>query len=130
MASVVEIIEQISKLGIAEQEEVAHALLEQLPPLATGTAGAVAGIVSTPGVCGGAARIIGTRIPIWALVRMRQLGISEADILRSYPTLRAIDLVHAWTYVENRRDEVERQIHENEEAARKPCLGEGAGLAH
>jgi uncharacterized protein (DUF433 family) len=73
-------------------------------------------IVTTPGVCGGTPRIIRTRIPVWTLERMRQLGISEADILRSYPTLRAVDLVQAWAYVNAHRDEVERQIQENEEA--------------
>jgi uncharacterized protein (DUF433 family) len=72
-------------------------------------------IVTTPGVCGGAPRIIRTRIPVWTLERMRQLGVSEADILRSYPSLRAIDLVQAWSYVAAYREEIERQIRENEE---------------
>ena len=72
-------------------------------------------IVSTPDVCGGAARIIRTRIPIWTLERMRQLGISEADILKSYPSLRAVDLVQAWAYVDTHREEIEKQIRDNEE---------------
>ncbi len=72
-------------------------------------------IVSTPEVCGGAARIIRTRIPIWTLERMRQLGVSEADILRSFPSLRAVDLVQAWAYVDDHRDEIQRQIEANEE---------------
>jgi uncharacterized protein (DUF433 family) len=72
-------------------------------------------VVSTPDVCGGAARIIRTRIPVWTLERMRQLGISEADILKSYPSLRAVDLVQAWTYVDAHREEVEKHIRENEE---------------
>jgi uncharacterized protein (DUF433 family) len=50
------------------------------------------------------------------LERARQLGSSEADLLRAYPTLRAQDLVNAWAYVEKHRDELERQIRENEEA--------------
>src|SRR4051795_1420147 len=41
-------------------------------------------VVSTPEVCGGAPRIIRTRIPVWTLERMRQLGVTEADILLSY----------------------------------------------
>lgn len=72
-------------------------------------------IVSTPRVCGGVPRIIRTRIPVWTLERMRQLGLSEADILRSYPALRAVDLVQAWGYAETHRNEIERQIRENEE---------------
>lgn len=72
-------------------------------------------IVSTPDVCGGVARIIRTRIPVWTLERMRQLGVSEADILKSYPSLRAVDLVQAWAYVDTHREEIEKQIRENEE---------------
>lgn len=40
--------------------------------------------------------------------------MSEADILRSYPTLRAEDLVNAWAYFHGHRDEIEEQIRENE----------------
>ena len=74
------------------------------------------GIESTPGVAGGEPCIVRTRIPVWVLVRARQLGASEADVLRSYPSLRAEDLVHAWTYYQSHRDEIERQIRENEAA--------------
>src|SRR5580704_7735896 len=31
-------------------------------------------IEKTPGVCGGAARVVGTRIPVWQLVEARSLG--------------------------------------------------------
>ena len=72
-------------------------------------------IVKTPGVCGGDPRIIGTRIPVWILERMRQFNISESEILRSYPTLVAVDLVQAWAYADNHRAEIEVQIRENEE---------------
>ncbi len=73
------------------------------------------GIEATPGICGGEPRIVRTRIPVWVLERMRQLGVSEADILRSFPTLRAEDLVHAWTFVSLHREEIEQQIRANEE---------------
>ena len=39
---------------------------------------------------------------------------SEADLLRSYPTLRAEDLANAWAYVRAHRDEIEQQIRENQ----------------
>jgi uncharacterized protein (DUF433 family) len=71
-------------------------------------------VVSTPGVCGGVERIIRTRIPIWTLERLRQLNSSEADILRSLPSLTASDLTAAWAYVEDHRDAIQRQIQENE----------------
>jgi uncharacterized protein (DUF433 family) len=74
------------------------------------------GIESRPDVCGGEPCIVRTRIPVWVLVRTRQLGASEADLLRSYPTLRAEDLANAWAYFRAHRDEIEQQIRENEEA--------------
>ena len=74
------------------------------------------GIESTAGVCGGEPCIVRTRIPVWVLVQARRLGSSEADLLRSFPTLRAEDLVNAWGYYRGHREEIERQIQENEDA--------------
>jgi uncharacterized protein (DUF433 family) len=74
------------------------------------------GIESTAGVCGGEPCILGTRIPIWVLERARQLGLADAEILRSYPSLRAEDLTNAWVYVRSHRQDIERQTRENEEA--------------
>jgi uncharacterized protein (DUF433 family) len=73
------------------------------------------GIESRPGVCGGEPCIVRTRIPVWVLEKSRRLGISEADLLRSYPTLRAEDLANAWAYVRAHRAEIDLQILENEE---------------
>lgn len=74
------------------------------------------GIESTPSVCGGEPCIVRTRIPVWVLERARTLGISEADLLRCYPTLRAEDLANAWAYVRAHREEIDRQVLENEAA--------------
>jgi uncharacterized protein (DUF433 family) len=74
------------------------------------------GIESTPGVCGGEPCIVRTRIPVWLLVQARRLGTSEADLLRSYPMLRAEDLVQAWAYALAHREEIEQQILANETA--------------
>lgn len=74
------------------------------------------GIESTPGVCGGEPCIVRTRIPVWLLVQARRLGASEADLLRSYPTLRAEDLANAWAYYRAHREEIEEQIREHETA--------------
>jgi uncharacterized protein (DUF433 family) len=75
--------------------------------------GAFPGIESNPDVCGGEPCIVRTRIPVWVLVRARQLGTSEADLLRAYPTLRAEDLANAWAYARSHREEIEQQIHDN-----------------
>ncbi len=74
------------------------------------------GIESTADVCGGEPRIVRTRIPVWVLVQSKQLGISEADILRAYPTINAEDLANAWAYYRSHHGEIEQQIRENEEA--------------
>ena len=77
---------------------------------------AIPGIESTPGVCGGEPCIVRTRIPVWVLVQAQRLGTSEADLLRSYPMLRAEDLVQAWAYARAHREEIEQQILANETA--------------
>ena len=74
------------------------------------------GIESTHGVCGGSACIARTRIPVWFLEESRRLGLSDADLLASYPNLRAGDLENAWNYARDHRDEIEREIRQNEEA--------------
>jgi uncharacterized protein (DUF433 family) len=74
------------------------------------------GIESAPGVCGGEPCVVRTRIPVWLLEQARRLGSSEADLLQSYPTLRAQDLANAWSYVRSHRDEIDQHIRDNEEA--------------
>lgn len=74
------------------------------------------GIETTPRVSGGEPCIVRTRIPVWVLEQARRLGTSEADLLYCYPTLRAEDLVNAWGYVRAHKDEISRQIEENEAA--------------
>jgi uncharacterized protein (DUF433 family) len=76
----------------------------------------IAGIEKTENVCGGSARIAGTRIPVWQLVAARDLGASEAQLLLDYPGLRAEDLVNAWSYARVHHDEIAAEIRENEDA--------------
>jgi uncharacterized protein (DUF433 family) len=70
------------------------------------------GIWSTPRVMGGDPCIRCTRIPVWGLEEYRRLGTSESQLLANYPSLRAEDLVNAWSYVRAHRDEIDRQIQE------------------
>jgi uncharacterized protein (DUF433 family) len=49
-------------------------------------------------------------------VQTRQLGASEADLLRSYPELVAEDLANAWAYHRTHRAEIEQQIADSEAA--------------
>lgn len=74
------------------------------------------GIESEPSVVGGSATIVRTRIPVWVLEQARRLGMSESELLRAYPSLRAEDLANAWSYVRSHREDIEREIVENEAA--------------
>lgn len=103
-----------------------QAIQEMLPDLSPGEraqllqwiardlGGAAPGVEKTAGVCGGSARIVRTRIPVWILVQALRLGVSEGELLASYPTLRAEDLANAWAYARLFHDEIERDIRENE----------------
>jgi len=103
--------------------EAAEEILAKLSPAekaqllrwtASDLSDAFPGIESRPGVCGGEPCIVRTRIPVWVLEQAKRLGVSEAELLRSYPTLRAEDLANAWAYVRSHRDEINRQIEDNE----------------
>ncbi|MCA9201568.1 MAG: DUF433 domain-containing protein [Planctomycetales bacterium] len=87
-----------------------------LQSLAGELADAFPGIESRPGVCGGEPCVVRTRIPVWLLEQARRLGTSESELLKSFPTLRAQDLVNAWNYVRSHSSEIEQQIRDNEEA--------------
>ena len=76
----------------------------------------VPGIDADPAICGGEPRIVRTRIPVWVLVQARRLGMSEAELLNSYPNLRAEDLANAWSYYRSHREEIDSQIAGNEAA--------------
>jgi uncharacterized protein (DUF433 family) len=78
--------------------------------------GSLHGIESDPAVAGGEPCIVRTRISVWTLVRARQLGASDAELLHSFPAVRAENLVHAWRYYAAHRDEIERRIRDNEVA--------------
>ena len=70
----------------------------------------------TAGVCGGDARIAGTRIPVWQLVEARNLGVREAQLLIDFPRLTARNLVDAWAYADEHPEEIAAAIHDNEVA--------------
>jgi uncharacterized protein (DUF433 family) len=74
------------------------------------------GIDTINGVCGGEPVIVRTRIPVWVLEQARRIGSTEADLLRLYPGLQAEDLASAWAYVRAHRDDIDRQIRDNESA--------------
>lgn len=109
MSSLQEAEEILSRMTRAEKAQVPRWVVQDLGD-------AFPGIQSEPGVSGGEPCIVRTRIPVWTLVQAKRLGTSEADLLHSYPTLRAEDLSNAWAYYRSHRDEIEQQIDENEDA--------------
>lgn len=72
-------------------------------------------ISKKPDRCGGNACVRETRITVWGLVRDRQLGLSDGQILRNIQGLTPADLQTAWEYAEIHMDEIEEAIRENEE---------------
>lgn len=78
------------------------------------TALQIPGIEKTPGVCGGSACVVRTRIPVWSLVEAKNAGATEASLLMSYPALRAEDLRNAWAYYLANKEEIDFEIQENE----------------
>ena len=99
----------LAKLSRAEKAQVLQWTARDLGD-------AFPGVESRPGVCSGEPCIVPTRIPVWVLEQARRLGTSEAELLRSYPTLRAEDLANAWAFVRSHRDDITRQIEANEAA--------------
>lgn len=78
-------------------------------------------VISRPGVCGGEACILGTRVTVWSLVLARRRGRTEEALLEDEPALDASDLDAAWDYFRQRPVEVERAIWRNAVAARHPA---------
>ena len=76
-------------------------------------ADAHAGIDFQEQVCGGSARIIRTRIPVWLLESLRRGGKTDAELLAAYPSLNAEDLANAWNYARAHREEMDREIAAN-----------------
>ena len=81
--------------------------------LSQGKSSTIQGIEKTPGVCGGSACVVGTRITVWGLVESKRVGYSEADLLISYPTISATNLANAWVYAAAFPNEIEAEIEAN-----------------
>lgn len=109
MTSILEAERLLSNMTRAEKAQLLQWVVRDLGDV-------YPGVESTANVCGGSARIVRTRIPVWVLEQARRLGTTEAELLTAYPTLRAEDLTNAWAYVRSHREEVDREIQENEDA--------------
>jgi uncharacterized protein (DUF433 family) len=106
-AAILQTEQLLSHLTQAEKAQVLQWIVQDL-------GNAFPGIERNTGVLGGEACVVRTRIPVWVLEQARQLGTSEADLLRAYPSLNAADLANAWAYVHSHQAEIERAIAEND----------------
>lgn len=107
--STAELERHLAGLSRAEKARLLQALVRDLGD-------SFPGIDSRPDVCGSEPCIVRTRIPVWVLESLRRQGVTEAQILTSYPALRSEDLVEAWAFVRAHRAEIDRQIADNEAA--------------
>ena len=76
-------------------------------------------IQKTPGVCGGNACVRDTRIPVWTLQRLRELGRTDRELLDDYPTLTPADIEAAWDYASRHAEEIGEAIPWQAPAAAK-----------
>lgn len=72
-------------------------------------------IRKTPGVCGGSACVGNTRIPVWLLIDFIQQGATDGQLMEFYPGLTVDHLDLAREYYEAHREEINRDIREQEE---------------
>jgi len=72
------------------------------------------GIQKTRGICGGKARISGTRIPVWGLENARRMGLSVDEIMQRYPAVSKLAILAAWEYAAMHSSEIDNQIRESQ----------------
>jgi len=70
-------------------------------------------IVKTRGICGGRARVNGTRIPVWSIEAYRQEGLSLTQVVSVYPRLDGSDVSHAFSYADANKEEIAADIEAN-----------------
>jgi uncharacterized protein (DUF433 family) len=74
----------------------------------------------TPGVCGGKPRIAGHRIKVQDIVIWyEEMGMSPDEILYHYPSITLADVYAALAYYHDHREEIRRQIRDDEAFARE-----------
>lgn len=70
-------------------------------------------IIKSEGVCGGRARIFGTRMPVWVLEEARRGCHNAKDVAAWYCGVTVEDVRAAWKYARDHREEIARDIAEN-----------------
>jgi uncharacterized protein (DUF433 family) len=76
-------------------------------------------VVETPGTCGGAPRIAGTRIRVSQIVLMTEQGLSADEIIRSLPHLKLSQVYGALAYYHDHRAAIDQEIRQSDEDFRQ-----------
>ena len=71
-------------------------------------------IESTPGTCGGKARIAGTRIRVQDIVFWTEEGRSPDEIVAAFPHLTLADVYAALAYYHDNRGLIDQQIRDDD----------------
>lgn len=108
MVTYQDIVQLAGNLNPEEKLALAKSLLVQVYPVES----TETGIVKTPGVCGGSARIANSRIPVRSIIEAKQLNVSDDELLSSYPTIGKKDIENALIYYAKHRDEIEGELQE------------------
>ena len=87
---------------------------DETPLSRAAASGALPRLEANPGVCGGEARVVNTRISVWLLESSRRQGATEKRLLADYPGLEVDDLRAAWDYAQRNSAEIEAEIAEHE----------------
>jgi uncharacterized protein (DUF433 family) len=74
-------------------------------------------LTSTPGVCGSRLCIAGTRITVLQIATLFRQGWTAEEIRDSYPHLSLAQVYAALAYYHSNREEVERQLAEEDAEA-------------
>jgi uncharacterized protein (DUF433 family) len=82
-------------------------------------------VIKTPDVCGGRARIEGTRIRVYNVVFLHKEGASDEKIREAYPGLTPAQIHAALAYYYDNRDEIDAELAEDE--AWTESLADSAG---
>ena len=85
-------------------------------------------IEATPGVCGGKARIAGHRIRVQDIVIWTEQGRSADQIVSDFPQISLADVYAALAYYHDYREEIDRQIREDDEFVAQMMAESGPGL--
>ncbi|HEY5040693.1 MAG TPA: DUF433 domain-containing protein [Verrucomicrobiae bacterium] len=74
-------------------------------------------IEATPGICGGRARLAGTRVPVHRIARYHQLGYAPEEMLGMVNSLSLSQIYAALAYALANPDEIQASLREEDDLA-------------